>query len=416
MSNPTELPDLDRLEALARAATPGPWEVETVHSEGEYGTDEDGGHGFDAYAVVDSKGRPMFDSLNRDDSSIHTDTDGDVFYAWDDLAKRDATFIAAANPAAVLELIALARRAKPEGEAPQAEVVYQARKPNEKDWKEISFDVFQFVDPHNRRKLYTAPAAQQEESGAQATPALTETQRMEAAERYGTGVLPWSCRIHPNQPLHIIADAMEAELNDLRPLVKAARAAQPQGAQADELTDDDKRLVARGMERWRKGIAGECRLPPAGWHCTRTPGHEGPCAAHPAQQATAPGALDADEMTRLRRLMRALGHVDAFEQTDEYVRGVLCTVLGQAAGKLEAAPSAPGTPEAPRRNDVLEEAAQVCEAWGNAKVMKWAGDPEMLEDAKARAWDGLQCAAAIRELKQRAAQLDGGQGEGKAHG
>jgi len=110
-----DLAQLDKLEALARAATPGPWDIETVRSEGEYGTDEDGGWGFDAYAVVDSKGRPMQDSLNRDDSSIHTDTDGDVFYAWDELAKRDAQFIAAANPATLLPLIALARRSLTSG-------------------------------------------------------------------------------------------------------------------------------------------------------------------------------------------------------------------------------------------------------------------------------------------------------------
>lgn len=24
-----------------------------------------------------------------------------------------------------------------------------------------------------------------------------------------------------------------------------------------------------------------CPLPPTGWYCTRPPGHEGPCAAHP---------------------------------------------------------------------------------------------------------------------------------------
>jgi hypothetical protein len=25
----------------------------------------------------------------------------------------------------------------------------------------------------------------------------------------------------------------------------------------------------------------ECRVPPPGWYCTRTPGHDGPCAALP---------------------------------------------------------------------------------------------------------------------------------------
>ena len=26
-----------------------------------------------------------------------------------------------------------------------------------------------------------------------------------------------------------------------------------------------------------------CRTPPPGWYCTRTPGHEGPCAAWPEE-------------------------------------------------------------------------------------------------------------------------------------
>lgn len=98
--------DIEKLKALALAATPGEWEVDTIKSEGEYGTDEDGGRGFMAYVVTDAKGRPLVDSLNRDDSSIHVDTDGEYHYAWDELAKRDCEFIAAANPATVLELIA----------------------------------------------------------------------------------------------------------------------------------------------------------------------------------------------------------------------------------------------------------------------------------------------------------------------
>lgn len=69
-----------------------------------------------------------------------------------------------------------------------------------------------------------------------------------------------------------------------------------------------------------------------------------------AQQAAALGALDDGEMTRLRRLMKALGHPDAFEQPDRDVRGILFTLLGEAAGRIEraAAPSSPGTPEAPK--------------------------------------------------------------------
>jgi len=59
----------------------------------------------------------------------------------------------------------------------------------------------------------------------------------------------------------------------------------------------------------------------------------------------APEALDADEMARLRRLIHALGMDGSMNASDEQVRGLLFTALGQAAGKLE---SAPGTPEAPK--------------------------------------------------------------------
>lgn len=42
-----------------------------------------------------------------------------------------------------------------------------------------------------------------------------------------------------------------------------------------------------------------------------------------------------------------------------------------------------------------EKLAKVCEDWGTAKVIKWQ-DSELADDAKATAWDALQCAAAIR--------------------
>jgi hypothetical protein len=29
--------------------------------------------------------------------------------------------------------------------------------------------------------------------------------------------------------------------------------------------------------------AGKCSVPPSGWRCTRAPGHDGPCAAHPIE-------------------------------------------------------------------------------------------------------------------------------------
>jgi hypothetical protein len=91
-----ELPDLDHLEALARAANPGPWEWWTSNSVLRLSAADgiDGGV-LQAYS-------------HRGGSNICC-------------GMSDRAFIAAANPAAVLTLIALARRAQPEGEAPQAE-------------------------------------------------------------------------------------------------------------------------------------------------------------------------------------------------------------------------------------------------------------------------------------------------------
>ena len=90
-----ELLDLDHLEALARAATPGPWSWWTSNSTLRL-TGADGRDGGVLYGYA-------------------RQGDGDV-----NCAPNNQAFIAAANPAAVLALIALARRARPEGEAPQA--------------------------------------------------------------------------------------------------------------------------------------------------------------------------------------------------------------------------------------------------------------------------------------------------------
>lgn len=87
-----ELSHLDHLEALARAATPGPWSWWTSNSTLRL-TGADGRDGGVLYGYA-------------------RQGDGDV-----NCAPNDQAFIAAANPAAVLALIALARRAQPEGEA-----------------------------------------------------------------------------------------------------------------------------------------------------------------------------------------------------------------------------------------------------------------------------------------------------------
>lgn len=72
--------DLDKLEALAKAATQGPWAT-CVRMGGD--------------AIVDAPTRPVARVDYRPDM---------------DARDRDAAFIAAANPAAILDLIASARR------------------------------------------------------------------------------------------------------------------------------------------------------------------------------------------------------------------------------------------------------------------------------------------------------------------
>ena len=95
--------ELQQLKALAEAATPGPWERDTIRSEGEYGTDDDGGYGFDTYEVTDNTGLCIVDCLNNDNGCVEVGHDG---HAWDEVAKHNTAYIAAANPAAILALIA----------------------------------------------------------------------------------------------------------------------------------------------------------------------------------------------------------------------------------------------------------------------------------------------------------------------
>jgi len=77
--------DLDKLEALARAATPGPWHFLFVESD-------DSAYPSDGCHVYADNKKPL---ITDDDAPCES----------------DSIYIAAANPAAVLELIALARQA-----------------------------------------------------------------------------------------------------------------------------------------------------------------------------------------------------------------------------------------------------------------------------------------------------------------
>lgn len=83
--------DIDKLEALARAATPGPW------TASDYGT-------------YDGKGEAWYVDTPDDRADIASDEGGVKPNHWDaNRGRRDMQFIAAANPKVVLALIAEVR-------------------------------------------------------------------------------------------------------------------------------------------------------------------------------------------------------------------------------------------------------------------------------------------------------------------
>lgn len=76
--------------------TATPWAIDTIENEGDYGNGGPNCHtGFDSFAIVNSIGRILFDSLNRDVAicEVEESIDESSVYAWDRLAKRDAEFI-----------------------------------------------------------------------------------------------------------------------------------------------------------------------------------------------------------------------------------------------------------------------------------------------------------------------------------
>jgi len=113
-------------------------------------------------------------------------------------------------------------------------------------------------------------------------------------------------------------------------LIALARRAQPYATGG---------MVPGGLRLAGETPQATCTVPPEGWHCTRAPGHDGPCAAWPiAQQAAAPGVLE-----KSARALAEKWHKDAvntgFATSDAAV---------ELLEVLDAAPSAPGTPEAPK--------------------------------------------------------------------
>ena len=92
------------LREAAEKATQGEWWSDVVETDGEYGEGEDRASGYHSYAVyVDSES--LLDMTNSTAACIHEEWDHDYHMAWDETAKRNAEFIAAANPATVLALL-----------------------------------------------------------------------------------------------------------------------------------------------------------------------------------------------------------------------------------------------------------------------------------------------------------------------
>jgi hypothetical protein len=385
MSNPTELLDLDRLEALARAATPGPWAYQ-----------EDS----DAYTHIV---RPTH-TPGRIVHHYSQDTSGVV--------EANARFTAGANPAAVLALITLARRAKPEGEAPQAVPVGYLMEWRESTRKRLVFKQlgpWQLKDMGNPTGIIytplgpiTAPAAQQAESGAQA---LSDAQCDEAAAKAMDRV----AASHDMHALHINPD-VRAHDDLRRELVRAgaALAAQSQGAQAAmrDCPDCDGTGRISGVELCAR--CNQSGILPA------------------VQQAAAPGALallNADELAALRRFDETCQDGEGYDVPKAMMQRLAAIgVVRRTSGSYyettdfgmrvldQPAPSAPGTPEAPAGwKKALHAAVSAIYFDDSSDFRSALGSVVRHLDADlAGELLGNPKAAYDRS----AAQLDGGQGEG----
>ncbi|QNQ23533.1 ead/Ea22-like family protein [Enterobacter roggenkampii] len=96
--------DKQALREVAEKATKGELWSDVIETEGEYGEGEDRVSGYHSYAVYVGH-ESLLDMTNSTAACIHTEWDHDYHMAWDETAKRNAEFIAAANPATVLALL-----------------------------------------------------------------------------------------------------------------------------------------------------------------------------------------------------------------------------------------------------------------------------------------------------------------------
>ncbi|CNG11245.1 Uncharacterised protein [Yersinia enterocolitica] len=98
--------NIEELKKAAMRATQGEWWQDVVETEGTHGVGDDCSEGFHSYAVYGPDNRSLLDMTNSTAAIIHTEDDGDYRMAWDETGRRNAEFIALANPSAILDLIA----------------------------------------------------------------------------------------------------------------------------------------------------------------------------------------------------------------------------------------------------------------------------------------------------------------------
>jgi hypothetical protein len=102
MTNTNEL--TAKLKAAAQKATPGEWWSDVVETGGTHGNGDDCMEGFHSYAVYDENNHSLLDMTNSTAACITVEDDGDYVMAWDEVGRRNAEFIALANPTNILAL------------------------------------------------------------------------------------------------------------------------------------------------------------------------------------------------------------------------------------------------------------------------------------------------------------------------
>ncbi len=115
-ARPSEGPTDEQIaewKRLADAASAGPWEADDeLDRDAVYGHGDEDNSGFHKSKMYGPDGKVLFDSLNSDACLVHEEYDEDGIYAWDDVAKRNFAFIAAARLAVPALIAALSAERK----------------------------------------------------------------------------------------------------------------------------------------------------------------------------------------------------------------------------------------------------------------------------------------------------------------